>query len=64
MKEIYLGEKVSSKVSQRVVTIDKVPPKSCYNDSNRSNVVMNDLKVPTDDTLKRLYDSSARYFKR
>lgn len=44
--------------------IDKVPPKSTYYDRNRSDLVVSkSITSPSKRILKKLYQSSRRYFK-
>lgn len=65
MKRIFIGDKVKHNVASGIIYVDKIPPKSCYKDSNRSDIVVSKtFRAPDEDTLRSLYNSSKEFFKK
>ena len=63
MKRIYLGETIVNDMSRRTFTIDRIPPKSCYKDRNRSDIVVSDtFKSPNEQISEKLYASARCFF--
>ena len=62
---IYLGNEEKYRIPQGAFTIDRVPPKSCYMDRNRSDVVISEtFESPSEDEMEELYASAEAFFKK
>ena len=63
MREIYLGRKKENRIIMPKITIDPVPPKSTYRDSNRSNWTgSKTFRMPSEESLQRLFKASEKIF--
>lgn len=62
---IYLGNEEECRMPQGTFTIDRVPPKSCYMDRNRSDVVISEtFESPSEEVMEELYASVEAFFRR
>lgn len=65
MKRIFLEGSEERRMPRGTFVIDPVPPKSCYRDGNRSDIVASKTFIPPDEkVLKELYATSRTHFKK